>query len=222
MTIGSNIKKLRTGQGLTQDQLGERLHVTRQTISNWERGTSQPDLTQLEAIAAALGVEVTELLYGPAPRFRVSRKRILWAVGLLLLAGILWAVAGLWFAPKMGTWYLRGHHLVGWYLYRCLYLSVTVLLTTGGCMTLVTALAPVRLEGRARRVCLGTGGAFALVSLLGWAAFLTMVFTPWSPPHRLFLVLAFLDQRELAHVALAFGGVFLFLALDRSGHCRSA
>ena len=58
MTIGSNIKKLRTGQGLTQDQLAERLFVTRQTVSNWERGASQPDLEQLEAIAAALGVEV--------------------------------------------------------------------------------------------------------------------------------------------------------------------
>ena len=41
MTIGSNIKKLRTGQGMTQDQLAEKLFVTRQTVSNWERGVSQ-------------------------------------------------------------------------------------------------------------------------------------------------------------------------------------
>lgn len=34
MTIGNNIKKLRTAQGLTQDQLAERLFVTRQTISS--------------------------------------------------------------------------------------------------------------------------------------------------------------------------------------------
>ena len=38
MTIGGTIKKLRTGQRLTQDQLAERLFVTRQTVSNWERG----------------------------------------------------------------------------------------------------------------------------------------------------------------------------------------
>lgn len=40
MTIGKNIKKLRTARGLTQDQLAEQLYVTRQTISNWERGVS--------------------------------------------------------------------------------------------------------------------------------------------------------------------------------------
>ena len=40
MTIGGTIKKLRTGQGLTQDQLAEKLYVTRQTVSNWERGVS--------------------------------------------------------------------------------------------------------------------------------------------------------------------------------------
>ena len=49
MTIGTNIKKLRTTAGLTQDQLAERLYVTRQTVSNWERGISRPDLDQLEA-----------------------------------------------------------------------------------------------------------------------------------------------------------------------------
>ena len=62
MTIGNNIKKLRTAQGLTQDQLAERLFVTRQTISSWERSASHPSLEQLEAIAAALGEDVMTLL----------------------------------------------------------------------------------------------------------------------------------------------------------------
>lgn len=65
MTIGNNIKKLRTAQGLTQEQLAERLFVTRQTISSWERSASHPSLEQLEAIAAALGEDVMTLLYGP-------------------------------------------------------------------------------------------------------------------------------------------------------------
>ena len=52
MTIGGNLKKLRVAQGLTQDQLAEKLHVTRQAVSNWERNVSHPDLDQLEAIAA--------------------------------------------------------------------------------------------------------------------------------------------------------------------------
>lgn len=75
MTIGNNIKKLRTAQGLTQDQLAECLFVTRQTISSWERSASHPSLEQLEAIAAALGEDVMTLLYGPKPKYQPSRKR---------------------------------------------------------------------------------------------------------------------------------------------------
>ena len=92
MTIGTNIKKLRTSQGLTQDQLAEKLYVTRQTVSNWERGASRPDLEQLEAIAAALDTEVTALLYGPQPKPGPSRRRVLVTV---LLGGALLALWGI-------------------------------------------------------------------------------------------------------------------------------
>ena len=39
--IAKNIKKLRMDRGLSQAQLAEKLNVTRQTISSWERGVSQ-------------------------------------------------------------------------------------------------------------------------------------------------------------------------------------
>lgn len=55
MTIGNNIKKLRTAQGLTQDQLAERLFVTRQTISSWERSASYPSLEQLRPLPPPWG-----------------------------------------------------------------------------------------------------------------------------------------------------------------------
>ena len=92
MTIGGNLKKLRVAQGLTQDQLAEKLHVTRQAVSNWERNVSHPDLDQLEAIAAALGVEVTTLLYGPPQPYRPSRKRVGVTVGLAAAAVTAFAV----------------------------------------------------------------------------------------------------------------------------------
>lgn len=38
--IGKNIRALRVRRGLSQDQLAESLHVTRQTISNYETGVS--------------------------------------------------------------------------------------------------------------------------------------------------------------------------------------
>ena len=211
MTIGSNIKKLRTGQGLTQDQLAERLYVTRQTVSNWERGASQPDLEQLEAIAAALGVEVMTLLYGPKPRFRISWKRVLIGVGLLILAVALWSGAILYFEPLKSAWFQRRHNITGWYWYRCGYMTVTVLLTVTGLMTLVTGLAPIQLENRGRRVCLIVGLVFGLVSLLGWMCFLTMVFTGWPDCYELFVALIYMESNHIMYIAAAFGCVFLFL-----------
>ena len=41
--LKDTIKKLRIQQGLSQDELAERAHGVRQTISKWERGTSVPD-----------------------------------------------------------------------------------------------------------------------------------------------------------------------------------
>ena len=48
--IGKNIRALRTRRGLSQDQLAEALHVTRQTVSNYETGRSRPDVEMLTAL----------------------------------------------------------------------------------------------------------------------------------------------------------------------------
>lgn len=62
--LKDTIKKLRTEQGLSQDELAERIHVVRQTVSKWERGTSVPDADSLVALARALGASAAELLGG--------------------------------------------------------------------------------------------------------------------------------------------------------------
>lgn len=62
--IGKTINKYRREKGMTQDQLAERLHVTRQAISNWETGKTQPDVETLEQLAECLEVTVEMLIYG--------------------------------------------------------------------------------------------------------------------------------------------------------------
>lgn len=63
-SINKNIKKLRKERGMSQDDLAARVYVTRQTISNWEIGKSNPALSDIERLAQALDCEVTEILYG--------------------------------------------------------------------------------------------------------------------------------------------------------------
>lgn len=62
--VGKNIRSLREEKHLTQDDLAERLHVTRQAISNWETEKSQPDINTLQKIAQILEVSVEEIIYG--------------------------------------------------------------------------------------------------------------------------------------------------------------
>ena len=62
--IGKNISKCRKEQEMTQDQLAEKLHVTRQAVSNWENGKTQPDVETLGQLAECLGVSVEILIYG--------------------------------------------------------------------------------------------------------------------------------------------------------------
>ena len=52
--LGKNIKRLRLERKLTQEILAEFLGVTFQSVSNWERGESYPDITMLPEIAVFL------------------------------------------------------------------------------------------------------------------------------------------------------------------------
>ena len=58
----SNIIKLRTGAGLTQAELGEKLNYSDKTISKWERGEAIPDAYVLTQLAEIFGVTVDYLL----------------------------------------------------------------------------------------------------------------------------------------------------------------
>ncbi len=62
MKLGENILKLRKQQGLSQEQLGEKINVTRQTISNWELDETSPNPEQLKLLSKALKVSIDELL----------------------------------------------------------------------------------------------------------------------------------------------------------------
>ena len=97
--FSSNLRRLRKRTGLSQDALAEKLSVTRQTVSSWERGNSYPDLDMLVHISDALATDPNELLY-PNQKCRSGGGRrvsrlvdddffgkltvVIWIVGFLL------------------------------------------------------------------------------------------------------------------------------------------
>ena len=61
MDIGNKIKRLRHKIGVTQEQLGEKIGVSAQSISKWETGVTMPDITLLPILSSELGVTIDEL-----------------------------------------------------------------------------------------------------------------------------------------------------------------
>ena len=51
MQLGERLQKIRSDNNLTQDELAGMLHVTRQTVSCWENGKSEPDIDTLMKIS---------------------------------------------------------------------------------------------------------------------------------------------------------------------------
>ena len=62
MRIGETILKLREEKKMSQEEFAEYFHVTRQTISNWEKAKSFPDLQTLVKISDMAGVSVDAML----------------------------------------------------------------------------------------------------------------------------------------------------------------
>ena len=62
--LNHTLKKLRQDKGINQNQLAEQLHVTRQAVSNWETGKTQPDIETLTQLAEFFEVSVEQLIYG--------------------------------------------------------------------------------------------------------------------------------------------------------------
>ena len=61
-TLGETLKELRTERGMTQEFVAESLGVSRQAVSKWENGSSEPSTSNLIAIAKLYEILPEELL----------------------------------------------------------------------------------------------------------------------------------------------------------------
>ena len=60
--IGINISKMRKTKGITQMEMADKLGISFQAVSNWERGISMPDVSKLGEIATIFNVSIDEIL----------------------------------------------------------------------------------------------------------------------------------------------------------------
>ncbi len=127
--IGTNIRTLRQKQHMNQDQLAEKLFVTRQTVSNYETGRSRPDIEMLTRIAEVLQTDPNTLLYGPAPEEFGKQQWLrfgIWAaVTAAVFLGLDWLEA--WTFDMRGDFFIvYPNYLVNVHLYppACILLGI--------------------------------------------------------------------------------------------------
>ena len=110
MTLGQRISDRRKALGISQEELGARLGVSRQAVSKWETGAAVPDMENLLSLAREFGVSVAELTQTPEPPAETGGtvpaagdiraesppppRRRGWGVGLALVLALLVFMAG--------------------------------------------------------------------------------------------------------------------------------
>lgn len=76
MELGGQIKRHRTRLGLSQEELADRIFVTRQSVSNWENGRTYPDLQSLLRLSDLFGLSLDELIKGDIETMKEEINRL--------------------------------------------------------------------------------------------------------------------------------------------------
>lgn len=75
MEFNNKLYELRKQKGLSQEELANRLNVSRQTISKWEVGESTPDMEKLAAISELFDISLDELVLDKATKKEASTEQ---------------------------------------------------------------------------------------------------------------------------------------------------
>lgn len=93
--LGEKLKALREKNNYTQEDLAKILYVTRQTISGWERGRSEPDIKALQILAKTYNISIDELLKNVVT-VRLYYKVLRTAAGTMAWLGIILSAIMVW------------------------------------------------------------------------------------------------------------------------------
>lgn len=103
MEIEKTLKDVRMQAGLTQEQVAEKIMVSRQTVSNWENGKSLPDIVSIMSLSDLYQISIDELLKGDkrmkekmekdANIAKANKRVILTTAIITLVVGIIYSIS---------------------------------------------------------------------------------------------------------------------------------
>lgn len=101
--ISETLKGLRLDRGMTQEEVAEQVGLTRQAVSSYESGRTQPGLDILERLAQVYEVELTDIVYGRSKdvQLRKALKITAIAAAAVILAAQLLEAVLLWTTDRL-------------------------------------------------------------------------------------------------------------------------
>lgn len=101
MELAGQIRRRRKELGLSQEELAERIYVSRQTVSNWETGRTYPDIESLLLMSSLFNATVDELIKGDVETMKEDMNqdarrmsRLSWAMTLCTLGAVVILLCG--------------------------------------------------------------------------------------------------------------------------------
>ncbi|WP_270240521.1 helix-turn-helix transcriptional regulator [Collinsella tanakaei] len=93
--VGARIRCLREAAGMSQGELASRVFVSRQTVINWEKGKTLPDIESVKLLSAAYGITIDALLDERSEEYLRQTERDRRTILLSLASGLVYILAGL-------------------------------------------------------------------------------------------------------------------------------
>lgn len=129
MNLGNKISSLRKKNNFSQEELGELVGVTRQTISKWELGETSPDIRQAKELSKIFRVSLDELTDNDVNSILVEKVsnterlagltiKILRVIGILLIAMFVLGIV-IFITANFNLSRVRSKKVVGTYALTC-------------------------------------------------------------------------------------------------------
>lgn len=210
--INETLRQLRLERGMTQEEAAEQIGLTRQAVSSYESGRTQPGLDILERLAQVYEVELTDIIYGRNQGIRLYNGLKVTAIVMaavflaVQLAGsvLLW-IANRFFALAPGmldeagkaALFTRGRLMTAWEALDGMYLGLLPLC----CVALLVLTLCLRQP---------LGAKVKVLSVLGYAAASMVVVLPWALTDSFYPPVNYLITPEYCLACLA---LFLLVSL---------
>lgn len=115
MNFSKQLKLYRERESLSQEQLAEKIYVTRQTISKWENDKTYPDIHNLIALSTLFDITLDELIKGDLVKMKHSvdvDKMNKWAWVMLIFMAL--TIISIFPAFELWGWYGFGVSFIFW------------------------------------------------------------------------------------------------------------